>query len=252
MSLRRKIILAIAFSLMSCLGSYLIINKIFSNLENQLYEKCRIEAMTGSRAMSEIMYFMIKNNMLTKDDVFDTNYIEIPGTNPKKYTTRYTAVFSKWIQGIEDQFLLDKELEFAILMDKNGYVPIHNSKYSQPPTNNYARDVIYSRSQRIFSAYEGIKKILSYNGDSAIKELYKRDTGEMIWNIGAPVRLYGQQWGTFLIGVNLTQIDKIKNQMLVLIIITMTLILAITNLVIFMMIPRRYDAATDQEKELLE
>lgn len=252
MGLRRKIILAIAFSLMSCLGSYLIIYKIFSNLENQLYEKCRIEAMTGSRAMSEIMYFMIKNNMLTKEEIFDENYMEVPGTNPKKYTTRFTAVFSKWIQGIEDQFLLDTEVEFAVLMDKNGYVPIHNKKYSQPPTNNYARDVIYSRSQRNFSAYEGIKKILDYNGDSAHKELYKRDTGEILWNIGAPVRLYGKQWGSFIIGVNLVNIDKIKNQMLVLIIITMTFILAVTNLIILMMIPRRYDASTEEETKLME
>ena len=66
MSLRRKIILAIAFSLISCLGSYLIIYKIFSNLENQLYEKCRIEAMTGARAMSEIMYFMVKKQHADK------------------------------------------------------------------------------------------------------------------------------------------------------------------------------------------
>jgi hypothetical protein len=252
MSLRRKIILAIAFSLLSCLGCYLIINKIFGNLENQLYEKCRIEAMTGSRAMSEIMYFMVKNNMLTKDDIFDENYIEIPGTNPKKYTTRFTNVFSKWIQGVEDQFLLDTEVEFAILVDKNGYVPIHNSKYSHPPTNNYAKDVVYSRSQRNFSAYEGIKKILNYNGDSAIKELYQRDTGETLWNIGAPVRLYGKQWGSFIIGVNLTNIDKIKNQMLVLIIITMTVILATTNLIILMMIPRRYDTGSEEDKKLLE
>lgn len=252
MSLRRKIILAIAFSLMSCLGCYLIISKIFSNLENQLYEKCRIEAMTGARAMSEIMYFMIKNNMLTKDDVFDSNYVEVPGTNPKKYMTRYTATFSKWIQGIEDQFLLDSEVEFAILIDKNGYVPIHNSKYSLPPTNNYAKDVIYSRSQRNFSEYEGIKKILEYKGDSAIKHLYKRDTGETLWNIGAPVRLYGQQWGSFIIGVNLVKIDSIKNQMLVLIIITMTIILALTNLIILMMIPRRYDATTEQETTLMQ
>jgi hypothetical protein len=252
MSLRRKIILAITFSLISCLGSYLIIGKIFNNLENQLYEKCRIEALTGARAMSEIMYFMNKSNMLTKEDIFDTNYIEVPGSNPKKFHTRYDMLLDRWIQDIEDQFLQDSEVEFAILMDKNGYVPTHNKKYSQPQTNNYARDVIFSRSKRNFSAYEGIKKILSYNGDSAIKELYQRDTGEILWNIGAPVRLFGQQWGSFIIGVNLSKIDSIKNQMLVLIIITMSIILVLTNLVILAMIPRRYNPELDQEKELMK
>lgn len=252
MSLRRKIILAITFSLFSCLGSYLIITKIFNNLENQLYEKCRIEAMTGARATSEIMYLMVKKNMLTKEDVFDTNYIEIPGTNPKKYRTRYNAIFDKWIQEIQDQFLLDTELEFAILMDKNGYVPIHNKKYSQPLTGNYARDVIYSRSKRNFYSYEGIKKILEYNGDNAHREHYNRDTGEVLWNIGAPVRLYGTQWGSFIIGVNLVKIDTIKNQMLLLIIITMSFILVLTNLVILMMIPRKYTAGTEDDTRLMQ
>jgi hypothetical protein len=245
MSLRRKIILAIAFSLISCLGSYLIISKIFSNLESQLYEKCRIEAMTGARAMSEIMYQMVRTNMLTKEALFDTNYVEIPGSNPKKYHTRYDTIFEPWIQGVEDQFLLDSDVEFAVLMDVNGYVAIHNIKYSQPQTGNYAKDVLYSRSKRIYSAYEGIKKILAYNGDSSRKELYLRDTGENIWNVGAPVRVYGKQWGSFIIGVNLVQIDAIKNQMLALIIITMSVILILTNLVILAIIPRRYDSATD-------
>src|SRR4030042_4522163 len=125
-------------------------------------------------------------------------------------------------------------------MDKNGYVPTNNKKYPQPQTNNYAKDIIFSRSKRIFSAYEGIKNILSYNGDSAIRVLYRRDTGEILWNIGAPVRLYGQQWGTFLIGVNISRIDTIKNQMLFLIIIPMSIIVVITNLVILAMIPHKY------------
>lgn len=252
MSLRRKIILAITFSLISCLGSYLIISKIFSNLENQLYEKCRIEALTGARAMSEIMYYMNKSTMLTTEDIFDSNYSEIPGSNPKKFHTRYDMLFDRWIQDIEDQFLQDSEVEFAILIDKNGYVPTHNKKYSLPQTNNYARDVIYSRSKRNFYAYEGIKRILSYDGDSAIKELYQRDTGETLWNIGAPVRMYGKQWGSFIIGVNLTKIDSIKNQMLVLIIITMSTILVLTNLVILAILPRRYITKSSLNDDLLK
>lgn len=240
MSIRNKIIMAIAFSMISCLGAYFIITKIFDNLENQLYEKCRIEALTGARAMSEIMHFMVKNNMLTKEAVFDRNYIEIPGSNPKKYHTRYDVIFDTWIQNIEDQFLFDNDVEFAVLIDINGYVPTHNSKYSKPQTNNYAKDVIYSRSKRNFSAYEGINKILAYSGNDTIRELYHRDTGEIIWNIGAPVRLYDNKWGSFLIGVNLERINTIKNQMLVLIIVTMSVILAVTNLVILAIIPRKY------------
>lgn len=253
MSLRRKIILAIVFSIISCAGAYIIINKIFSNLEAQLMEKCRIEALTGARAMSEIMYFMIGNAMISKDDIFDMNYVEIPGTNPKKYNTKYDRLFDRWIQDIEDGFLLDPDVEFAVLMDKKGYVPTHNRKFSRPTTNNYTQDVHYSRSKRIFSSYKAIQKILAYRGDDTARELYRQDTNEVFWNIGAPVRLYGRQWGTFMIGVNLDRITTIKNQMLALIIITMSVIIAVTNLVILAIIPRRYlpqrKGAGDQNQE---
>ena len=66
------------------------------------------------------------------------------------------------------------------------------------------------------------------------------------------MRLYGKQWGSFIIGVNLIKDRRIKNQMLALIIITMTFILVLTNLIILMMIPRRYDASTEEETKLME
>ncbi len=240
MSLRRKIIMAIAFSVMSCLGSYLMISKIFSNLENQLYERCRIEALTGARAMSDIIKFMTDHKMLTVEDVFDRNYREIPGTNPTQYHTSYDTTFDRWIQGIEDQFLLDEDVEYAVLFDKNGYVPTHNSRFSAPQTGEYAHDLAKSRSKRIYSSYEGINSILEYKGNEVRKELYVRDTGETIWNIGAPVMVSGERWGSFIIGVNLARISAIKNQMLVIIIITMSVILVLTNLIILAMIPRRF------------
>ena len=186
------------------------------------------------------MKFMIKYNMLTRADIFDINYVKIPGSNPPKYHTRYDKIFDAWIQGIEDQFLNDADIEFAVLMDKNGYVPTHNSKYSKPQINNYSQDIIYSRSKRKFINYRGIKKILNYRGDDTIRVLYHRDTGETLWNIGAPVTIEGQHWGSFIIGVNLERIGNIKNQMLILIIITMSIILATTNLVILAIIPRKY------------
>lgn len=240
MSLRRRIIMAISFSVLSCLGSYLMLSKIFSNLENQLYERCRIEALTGARAMSDIITFMVKHGMLTMDAAFDTNYREIPGTNPKQYHTRYDAIFDRWIKDIQDQFLQDEDVEYAILFDNNGYVPTHNSRYAAPQTGDYAHDLAHSRSKRIYSSFEGINAILKHRGDDVSRELYVRDTGETIWNIGAPVIVDGKRWGSFIIGVSLVRIKAIQNQMLVIIIITMSVILVTTNLIIFLMIPRHY------------
>ena len=215
MSLSRKIILAIAFSLISCLGSYLIISKIFSNLENQLYEKCRIEAMTGARAMSEMMYYMVKQNMLTKDAVFDTNYIEVPGSNPKKYHTRYDMVFEKWMQGILDQFLLDTDVEFAVLMDINGYVPAHNKSTPCRSQAIIKRTCSTAARKRVYYAHEGIKRILAYDAAAASRAL-PRDTERDSLERRRSDPVIREAVGSFIIGVNLVQIEAIKDQMLAL------------------------------------
>lgn len=240
MSLRNKILLALGLCILSCVGSYFIISKIFDNLEQQLYDKCVIEAQTGARVMYEIMLFMTRERVLTEDDLFDTAYQEIRDTNPKKYHTRYDRTFDAWLQGIQDEFLLDEDVDYAILIDRNGYVPTHNSKYSQPETKQYATDLVNSRSKRIFADNPGIRDVINYRGDRTVRVLYQRDTGQRMWNIGAPIRINGKHWGAFMIGVSLDRIEKIKNNMLLLISVTMSVIFGTTLLAILAIIPRRY------------
>jgi hypothetical protein len=247
MKLKNKIMIVLGLCFSLCIGSYFIITKMFENLEKQLMEKCRIEALTGSRVMAELISFMITKNIINESDIFDTNYIEIPGTNPKKYHTKYDRLFDKYIQKIQDEFLLDPDVEYAVLVDKNGYVPTHNSKYSKPETNNYAIDLIYSRSKRNFSNYISIKKVLEYRGNDTIKVLYHRDTGEIIWNIGAPVKLRGKDWGSFVIGVSLKRMNEIKNQMLIMIVTIMFVILSLTLLALFAIIPKKLLASEHDE-----
>ncbi len=240
MSIRYKILLALTFCLLSCLGSYFIIIKIFDNLEAQLYDKCRIEALTGARIMSEVMHFMIRQKVLTEDELFDVNYTPIPDSNPRKYHTKYDKVFDSWIQNIQDEFLLDTDVDYAILIDRNGYVPTHNTKYSQPETKVYTTDLARSRTKRLFANYPGIEKIIRYRGKGTIQVLYQRDTGESMWNIGSAVIVNGKHWGSFMVGVSLERVEKIKSQMLMLVGITMSVIFATTLLAILAILPRKY------------
>ncbi len=248
MKLKNKIMIVLGLCFSLCIGSYFIITKMFENLENQLMEKCRIEALTGSRVMAEMMLFMITKNIINESDIFDTNYIEIEGTNPKKYHTKYDRLFDKYIQKIEDEFLLDPDVQYAVLIDKNGYVPTHNSKYSKAEIKNYAIDLKNSRSKRNFSNYISIKKILDYRGNDTIKVLYHQDTGEIIWNIGAPVILKDKYWGSFVIGVSLKRINEIKNQTLIMIVTIMFVILSLTLLALFAIIPKKLLASEHDEQ----
>lgn len=238
MSFRNKILLILGFCVIISLGSFFIIKSMFNSLEEQLLEKCHIETLIGADVMGEIVELLIETTPLTERDVFDYNYNKIPGTDPQKYTTRYSSVFDEHIQDIQDTFLKDSDLIFAVLMDKNGYVPTHNSIYSQPITGNKPVDLVYSRSKRIFSGSPAIRKVIDYTGPETIKVFYIRDTGEKMWNMGAPVFINDKHWGSFIIGVSLERIDDLKNQMMLLTLAIMFVIMSLTMLIILAVIPR--------------
>ena len=239
MSIKYKITLILGLCTIISIGSFFIIIKFFDNLEAQLLDKCKIEALTGSRIMSETMELFMKTGILTENDIFDTNYRKIEGTNPPKYKTRYDEVFDEHFLKIQDEFLLDPDIDFAILIDKNGYVPTHNSKYALPQSKDSSQNLFYSRSKRIYSGFPAIKQVIMYRGPGIIKTYYNRDTGEQMLNIAASVKVRDKHWGSFLLGVSLDRINAIKNQMTILIATVMFVILSITILILIAIMPRK-------------
>jgi hypothetical protein len=240
MDLTKKIFIIVAFCLVLSVGAIVIITKIFDKTEEQLLQKCRIETLIGAKVINTFMELMIHTNQLTLDQIMDTDYVWIEGTNPKKYRTRYDKVFDETIQKFEDEFLNDEDVIFSILIDRNGYVPTHNSKYSKPPLLNKQENLYYSRSKRNFADKPEIREILKYQGSGTVKYLYTRDTGEIMWDIGTPVKIRDRQWGAFLVGISLHRVDIIKNQMIIITVTIMIIILSFTLLMILAVIPQKY------------
>jgi hypothetical protein len=240
MDLKKKIFIIVAFCLILSVGAVVIITRIFDKTEEQLLRKCQIETLIGAKVMSTFMELMLHTNQLTFDQLMDTNYKWIEGTEPKKYTTAYDKVFDQTIQKVEDEFLNDEDVIFSILIDRNGYVPTHNSKYSKPPTRDKMENLYYSRSKRNFADKPEISEVLKYRGAGTIKYLYTRDTGEVMWDIGTPVNIRDKHWGAFLVGISLHRVDIIKNQMIIITVTIMIIILSFTLLMILAVIPQKY------------
>jgi len=246
MNFKNKVALIFGLCIILCVGSYFIISMIFEKLENQLFEKTRIEALTGARAMSGTLELMLDQRLLTEKEIFDTSYRAIPGSKPEKYHTAYDRIFDRYIIKLEDEYLRDLDIDYAILIDRNGYVPTHNSRYSKPVTGELKHDLINSRSKRIFGDSPGIREALRYNGNETIRLLYNRDTGEKMMNVGAPVFIKNRHWGAFLIGVSLQRVTVIKNQMLILIIVTMFAIISLSLLAGLAVMPRKLFTSTEK------
>ncbi len=176
-------------------------------LEEQLLLRGEILSQVGARAVGQIIEEAIDNTSYSVKDFFDTEYQEIPGFDPPKYHSKVDSYLDKAILAIEDEFLADPDVGFAVAVDINGYLPTHNTKYQQPPTGDKEKDKVGNRTKRIFNDPIGIKA--AKNTKKGFRQIYHRDTGEIMWDMSSPIIVKGKQWGGFRIGLSMTSIQKV-------------------------------------------
>ncbi len=158
-------------------------------------------AREGKAKIERTIEDALQKGIISSADIWDRNYVEIPNTNPKKYKTRFTDFFKRYIQPIEDEYL-SKHPKFLyfVVVDNNGYCPAHNSKFDRPMTGNYEEDLKYSRGQRIYQDPVGLRA--ARNTDDLLLQVYFRDTGEVLLEADMPVYVEGKVWGNLRIGIN--------------------------------------------------
>jgi methyl-accepting chemotaxis protein len=171
-------------------------------IETELESKGKQEARNGARLLENALAELLANQRLQVEGLFDEKYQPIPGTRPQKYHTCYDAVLDVEIQALLDDFLArDAKVIYAILVDRNGYVPTHNTRYSQALTGDPEQDKVWSRSKRIFNDPVGLAAARCH--EDVLVQMYFRDTGDKIWDISAPVYVMGRHWGAFRISYTL-------------------------------------------------
>ncbi|MCL5026560.1 MAG: methyl-accepting chemotaxis protein, partial [Chloroflexi bacterium] len=161
--------------------------------EEALLTKGKVLALTGAQTLSSLFEEAIAAGQITKDQLFDTNYQPIPNTNPQKYRTAYDAFTDKALQKVEDEFQKDPDTVFAVAVDRNGYLPTHNTNFSQQ-----TGDPLLNRTKRLFNDPVGLAA--ARNTQPFLQQVYARDTGETMWDLSAPVTVKGEHWGAFRIG----------------------------------------------------
>jgi len=133
--------------------------------------------------------------------MFDTNYVEIPGTNPVQYRTKFLDWADRALPAFQEAFLAkDKRVAFCAMVDRNGYLPVHNKIYSHPQRpGDVAWNTANSRNRRIFNDTAGLAA--GSNQRSYLIQSYARDMGGgntvMMREIDVPIRIRGRHWGGF-------------------------------------------------------
>lgn len=141
----------------------------------------------------------ITSGETTEERIFSFLYYPVPKTDPPKFHTAWDALSDRDILPIEESILARSPvIFFTVMVDKFGYLPTHNQRYSQPLTGNLAVDLVNNRTKRIFNDRTGLAAARS-EAPFLIQQ-YLRDTGEVMVDISVPVFIRGRHWGAVRIG----------------------------------------------------
>jgi methyl-accepting chemotaxis protein len=158
-------------------------------------------AMEAGAALRKIFENGIDSGAISIEDMFDTDYVEIAGTNPVQYRTRILDWADRALPPFQEAFLAkDKRMAFCAMIDTNGYLPVHNKIYSHPQRpGDVTWNTANSRNRRIFNDPAGLAA--GRNRRAYLIQSYARDMGNgntvMMREIDVPVSVKGRHWGGF-------------------------------------------------------
>ena len=158
-------------------------------------------AMEASSELTRIFEQAVARGEVSLDDLFDTAYAEIAGTNPVQYRTKYLDWADRALPRFQEAFLSkEPHMVFCAMVDRNGFLPVHNKIYSHPQRpGDVAWNTANSRNRRIFDDPAGLAA--ARNVRSYLVQSYARDMGNgntvMMREIDVPIRVQDRHWGGF-------------------------------------------------------
>ena len=147
----------------------------------------------------------IHNGLITRESLFDVNYIPVEHSNPQQHLVSGLKFYESCLPAIQEACLKEKaETVFCIAVDRNGYIPVHNIEYSKPQRlDDPVWNAKNARTRRIFNDRNGI--IAARNIRAFNLQNYRRDMGGgeyiIMKEANSPIIVDGRHWG----GVRIAQ-----------------------------------------------
>ncbi|MBO9540150.1 HAMP domain-containing protein [bacterium] len=250
-SLALKVTFALISALVVLLGGFaaVIIHHTASTIQANLINKGRGLAREGATVTAQLLDDGIRAKALTMDDAFDEHYVAIPGVEPKKYRTRFDAFTDKAFLAFEDTFVKDEDILFAAAADRNGYIPTHNSKFAKPLTGDPEQDKVGNRTKRLFNDPVGLKAAQNTR-EEVLVQLYRRDTGELMWDVSSPITVQGRHWGAFRVGFSKARVDALINAFIWQMVLASGVILVVLSLLVYFLLRRSLAPLGDMARAL--
>lgn len=151
-----------------------------------------------AQAISNALDDAIGSGQITVQALFDRTYTPIPGSDPPQVLSRATAFLDKLLPGFQEPVLkFDPGVVFCAAVDRQGYLPTHNVKFSHPQGDDPVWNAAHCRNRRIFDDRVGLKA--GRSTAPFLLQVYRRDMGggdfRTMKDLSAPIYAQGRHWG---------------------------------------------------------
>ncbi|MCU0907698.1 MAG: methyl-accepting chemotaxis protein [Rhodobacteraceae bacterium] len=156
------------------------------------------QVMADAATLSDLLERAVQNGEISEAQLFSTDYQPIAGTNPPQVMASFTGLTDRLFPTVQEAALShDQRIVFCAAVDRNGYLPTHNRRFSQPQGADPVWNTANCRNRRIFNDRVGLKS--GRNREPFLLQVYRRDMGGgtfvLMKDVSAPIVVRGRHWG---------------------------------------------------------
>lgn len=161
-------------------------------------------AMETAGRIGELFEAALARGEIGLADLFDEAYQPVRGSDPVQHMTRFVALTDRLLPPLQEELLTSNgRIVFCAAVDRNGFLPTHNRKYSQAQGNDPVWNNANCRNRRIFDDRTGLAA--ARNRKPFLLQSYRRDMGGgqflVMEDLSAPIMVKGRHWGAFRFGL---------------------------------------------------
>lgn len=162
-------------------------------------------AIEAAATVSSLFEQALASGETSLAELFDENYRPIAGSDPLQQMTRFVALTDRLLPPLQEKLLAgNKRIVFCAAVDRNGFLPTHNRKYSQPQGHDPVWNNANCRNRRLFNDRTGLAA--ARNQKPFLLQTYRRDMGGgnflVMEDLSAPIFVRGRHWGGFRFGLS--------------------------------------------------
>ena len=155
-------------------------------------------AQAAAREIAELTEAALEAGQLSEGELFDYDYQEIPGSDPKRFANRLMPWADRVWRPVYDRICgSDPQIMAVACTDMNGHLPTHLSALSRQPTGDRAHDTRYCRNGRMI--LDPIDRKAKESGAPYMMAVYRQEGDGKIYkvvrNVYVPLTIGGRRWG---------------------------------------------------------